>query len=105
MWSWFWWGLGAFGIGGLAFGAVVLVLGWPAVFAFSRTKVGQGVIAIASAGAGLVWLYLKARADERAAQEAKANAAILEAQRRRAEIESRVDAMPDDAVRERLRNG
>ena len=101
--SYIWWIIGTFGVGGAAFGLLVLILGWPVVWGFlTGNRIGRIILAVATAGLGALIIYGRGRsagrADELARMKDQSEKEIDRAEKDR----DRIDHLPDGAVDDEL---
>ena len=95
MTGWLWWLIGTLGVGGTLLLIAVLVFGWPALIG---TKIGRLALAIAAGALAVFGIYLRGKAEGRAAERAKLKAITEKEVKDAAAERARIDALTDAEV-------
>ena len=97
--SWLWWIVGTVGLGGALLIGAVLIFGWPVIIG---TKIGRMALAIGAGALAVFGVFLKGRAQGRAAERAKL-AKLTEKEVKNAAAERvRIDKLTDEQVDKEL---
>ena len=94
-----WWLIGTLGVGGTLLLIAVLVFGWPVLIG---TKIGRLALAIAAGALAVFGIYLRGKAEGRAAERAKLKAITEKEVADAAAERARIDALTDEQVDEEL---
>ena len=95
MTSWIWWAVATFGIGGVILGALIFMGLWPAIVG---TKIGRLALMVTAGALAVFGIYLKGRAEGRAAERARLKALTAKEVANAAKERARIDALTDAQV-------
>ena len=97
--SYIWWIIGTVGIGGALLGGAILIFGWPVIVG---TKIGRMALAIGAGALAIFGVFLKGRAQGRAAERAKLAKLTEKEVKSAAKEKARIAKLTDEEVDKEL---
>ena len=97
--SYIWWIVGTVGIGGALLGGAILIFGWPVIIG---TKIGRMALAIGAGVLAIFGVFLKGRAQGRAAEREKLRALTEKEVKNAVTERKRIEKLTDEQVDKEL---